>query len=262
MAPDFSRLAAGPRVHDVSMRDEASGRRGDPSSIPSLQRLHPPCPPSNSPRSSPRSRLSSCSPASSRASSASACPPQRRAGLAAQGGGSRALRITPEGSKRLAPWLAPRIASGLQRLVARCDPGRMDHKIAALRVRERRIAALAPRAIAARPQCAGRAPPAAVAPVVPRACGRRGSRCGCARRSARPAPRRRAAPASAQVCALSSHISGVSSDMRRVHAEVERDLQRLERVVAAVGVAGEVGLAHAADEHVAGRGDRRRPRRR
>ncbi|ABA49515.1 hypothetical protein BURPS1710b_0356 [Burkholderia pseudomallei 1710b] len=34
----------------------------------------------------------------------------------------------------------------------------------------------------------------------------------------------------------------------RVHAEIERDLQRLHRVVAAVRIAGEIGLAHAADE--------------
>ena len=34
-----------------------------------------------------------------------------------------------------------------------------------------------------------------------------------------------------------------------VHAEAERDLERLERVVAAVGIGREVGLAHAADEH-------------
>src|SRR5262245_9427720 len=33
-----------------------------------------------------------------------------------------------------------------------------------------------------------------------------------------------------------------------VHAEIERDLQRLQRVVAAIGIAREVGLAHAAHE--------------
>ena len=40
---------------------------------------------------------------------------------------------------------------------------------------------------------------------------------------------------------------------RLVEAEADRDLQRLEGVVAAVGVAGVVGFAHAADEHQAGR---------
>jgi hypothetical protein len=33
-----------------------------------------------------------------------------------------------------------------------------------------------------------------------------------------------------------------------VHAEAERDLQRLDGVVAAIGIAGEVGFAHPADE--------------
>ena len=34
-----------------------------------------------------------------------------------------------------------------------------------------------------------------------------------------------------------------------LHAEIERDLQRLDGVVAAVGIAREVGLAHAAHQH-------------
>src|SRR5258708_30890248 len=37
-----------------------------------------------------------------------------------------------------------------------------------------------------------------------------------------------------------------------VHAERERNLRRLDRVVAAIRVAGEIGLAHAADEYVVG----------
>ena len=38
-------------------------------------------------------------------------------------------------------------------------------------------------------------------------------------------------------------------DEALVHAQVERDLQRLQRVVAAVGISGVIGLAHAADQH-------------
>jgi hypothetical protein len=54
---------------------------------------------------------------------------------------------------------------------------------------------------------------------------------------------------SAQVSDLSSHISGVSDRHRGVEAEAERDLERLERVVSAVGIRREVRLAHPADEH-------------
>ena len=60
--------------------------------------------------------------------------------------------------------------------------------------------------------------------------------------------RRRAARPCAQVAALSIHISGVSMAEGRVHAERDGSGEGLQRVVAAVGIAGEVGLAHAADE--------------
>ena len=53
-----------------------------------------------------------------------------------------------------------------------------------------------------------------------------------------------------QVAALSIHISGVSIDEAALHPEVERKLHRLDRVVAAVGIAGEVGLAHAGDRYL------------
>ena len=56
--------------------------------------------------------------------------------------------------------------------------------------------------------------------------------------------------ASAQVCGLVEPHQRRLDRHRRVQAEAERDLQRLQRVVAAVGVAGVVGLAHAADQHV------------
>ena len=56
------------------------------------------------------------------------------------------------------------------------------------------------------------------------------------------------ASASAQVAALSIHISGVCSTKCVLHAEIERRLHRLDRLVAAIGIAGEIRLAHAADD--------------
>src|SRR5205809_2554795 len=50
------------------------------------------------------------------------------------------------------------------------------------------------------------------------------------------------------LCLVEPHQRRVDHH-RGVHAEAERDLQRLERVVAAVGIGREVGLAHPADEH-------------
>ena len=79
---------------------------------------------------------------------------------------------------------------------------------------------------------------------------RRGSRCASPRRSASISAVAAERSASAQVCAL------VEPHQRRLDASVgvsrprlQRDLHRLERVVAAVGIAGEVGLAHAAHQH-------------
>ena len=80
------------------------------------------------------------------------------------------------------------------------------------------------------------------------ASGRRDSRCGSPRPAGRPARRRRSHGAIAKVAALSIHISGVWIDHAAVHAERERDLHRLDGVVAAVGIAGEIGLAHAGDQ--------------
>ena len=46
------------------------------------------------------------------------------------------------------------------------------------------------------------------------------------------------------------------------HAEIERDLQRPDGVVATIGIAGIIGLAHAADDVLHCRADRPAPRRR
>ena len=102
--------------------------------------------------------------------------------------------------------------------------------------------------IALRAQLAGRALAAAIAPVVPVRCGRPDSSYG----SPRPRVRATAAPpissASAKVSALSIHINGVWMTIALVEAESERHLHGLDGVVAAVGIAGIIGLAHAGDQ--------------
>src|SRR5476651_2621904 len=110
----------------------------------------------------------------------------------------------------------------------------------------RRVAGELP--IAARAQCARRAGAAAIAPVVQRAALAEIAGVGA---GADQVHQRRAAQLLRQfpgLALVAPHQRRFQLDAR-VHAEVERHLQGLHRVVAAVGITGEIGLAHAADQH-------------
>ena len=77
----------------------------------------------------------------------------------------------------------------------------------------------------------------------------RGSRCATRAGPAQPAPRR-PVPAPAPRWLLVAPHERCFHRQGPIHPQAQRHLQRLERVVAAVGVAGIVGLRHATHQHV------------
>ena len=99
-----------------------------------------------------------------------------------------------------------------------------------------------------RPQLAGRTFAAAIAPIMALRPIAQIAAMGSPRRPTCSSPSPPISCASAKVAALSIHISGVCTTNSAVHAKGQRDLHRLDGVVAAIRIAGIVGFAHAGDE--------------